>query len=139
MNNVNLTSLPLDSSDFETLRKLNQIYVDKTDLIFEFAQNDAPIFLSRPRRFGKSLLVSTIKSLFEHVLEYFDGLKISKLWNDTTYPVLYLNFSDFGESDYDFFFDSFLMEIKDFIQNNNIKINENIDKITHQLNYLKRQ
>ena len=44
MNNVNLTSLPLDSSDFETLRKLNQIYVDKTDLIFEFAQNDAPIF-----------------------------------------------------------------------------------------------
>ena len=139
MNNVNLTSLPLDSSDFETLRKLNQIYVDKTDLIFEFAQNDAPIFSSRPRRFGKSLLVSTIKSLFEHVLEYFDGLKISKLWNDTTYPVLYLNFSDFGESDYDFFFDSFLMEIKDFIQNNNIKINENIDKITHQLNYLKRQ
>ena len=62
MNNVNLTSLPLDSSDFETLRKLNQIYVDKTDLIFEFTQNDAPIFLSRPRRFGKSLLVSTIKS-----------------------------------------------------------------------------
>ena len=138
MNNVNLTSLPLDSSDFETLRKLNQIYVDKTDLIFEFAQNDAPIFLSRPRRFGKSLLVSTIKSLFEHGLEYFDGLKISKLWNDTTYPVLYLNFSDFGKSDYDFFFDSFLMEIKDFIQNNNIKINENIDKITHPVKLFKK-
>ncbi|MEE1340157.1 MAG: AAA family ATPase, partial [Succinivibrionaceae bacterium] len=87
MNNFTIKNLPIDSSDFEDLRKKNKIYVDKTDLIFEFTQNDAPIFLSRPRRFGKSLLTTTIKSLFEHGLEYFEDLKISKLWNDSTYPV----------------------------------------------------
>ena len=138
MDNCNLTSLPIDSADFENLRKLNQIYVDKTDLIFEMVKFHAPFFLSRPRRFGKSLLTTTIKSLFEHGLEYFEDLKISKLWNDSTYPVLYLNFSDFGESDYDFFFDSFLTEIKYFIQNNNIKIDVNIDSIPHPVKLFKK-
>ena len=103
MNNFSIRNLPIDSTNFEVLRKQNKIYIDKTDLIFEFAQDDAPIFLSRPRRFGKSLLTTTIKSLFEHGLEYFEGLKISKLWNDTTYPVLYLNFSNYKENDYVFF------------------------------------
>ena len=138
MNNFTIKNLPIDSSDFEDLRKKNKIYVDKTDLIFEFTQNDAPIFLSRPRRFGKSLLTTTIKSLFEHGLEYFEDLKISKLWNDSTYPVLYLNFSDFGESDYDFFYDSLLTEIKYFIQNNNIKIDVNIDSIPHPVKLFKK-
>ena len=101
MNNFSIRNLPIDSTNFEVLRKQNKIYIDKTDLIFEFAQDDAPIFLSRPRRFGKSLLTTTINSLFEHGLEYFEGLKISKLWNDTTYPVLYLNFSNYKENDYD--------------------------------------
>ena len=63
MDNCDLTTLPIDSTDFEELRKLNQIYVDKTDLIFEMVKFHAPIFLSRPRRFGKSLLTTTIKSL----------------------------------------------------------------------------
>ena len=138
MDNCNLTSLPIDSADFENLRKLNQIYVDKTDLIFEMVKFHAPFFLSRPRRFGKSLLTTTIKSLFEHGLEYFEDLKISKLWNDSTYPVLYLNFSDFGESDYDFFYDSLLTEIKYFIQNNNIKIDVNIDSIPHPVKLFKK-
>ena len=138
MNNFTIKNLPIDSSDFEDLRKKNKIYVDKTDLIFEFTQNDAPIFLSRPRRFGKSLLTTTIKSLFEHGLEYFEDLKISKLWNDSTYPVLYLNFSDFGESDYDFFYDSLLTEIKYFIQNNKIKIDVNIDSIPHPVKLFKK-
>ena len=44
MNNFTIKNLPIDSSDFEDLRKKNKIYVDKTDLIFEFTQNDAPIF-----------------------------------------------------------------------------------------------
>ncbi|MDY5779611.1 MAG: AAA family ATPase, partial [Succinivibrionaceae bacterium] len=114
------------------------MYVDKTDLIFEMVKFHAPFFLSRPRRFGKSLLTTTIKSLFEHGLEYFEGLKINKLWKDDTYPVLYLNFSDFGESDYDFFFDSFLTEIKYFIQNNNIKIDVNIDSIAHPVKLFKK-
>ena len=116
MNNFSIRNLPIDSTNFEVLRKQNKIYIDKTDLIFEFAQDDAPIFLSRPRRFGKSLLTTTIKSLFEHGLEYFEGLKISKLWNDTTYPVLYLNFSNYKENDYDFFYKSLTEDIKDFIE-----------------------
>ena len=122
MDNCDLTTLPIDSTDFEELRKLNQIYVDKTDLIFEMVKFHAPIFLSRPRRFGKSLLTTTIKSLFEHGLEYFEGLKISKLWNDSIYPVLYLNFSDFSQDSIESFKDRMLTKLTSFIKRNNINL-----------------
>lgn len=94
---VDIRRLPRAQNRFETLRKKNQIYVDHTDLIFEFAYLDGPNFLSRPRRFGKSLLVSTLESLFSHGTEYFKGLKIEKLWdkaeNGKTYKVIHLDFS----------------------------------------------
>ncbi|SFK25017.1 AAA family ATPase [Succinivibrio dextrinosolvens] len=97
---VNLERLPTAKNKFEDLRKKNQIYVDHTDLIFEFARFDKPNFLSRPRRFGKSLLISTLESLFSHGTEYFKGLKIEKLWNDKekgkTYKVIHLDFSSFA-------------------------------------------
>lgn len=94
---IDIRRLPRAQNRFETLRKKNQIYVDHTDLIFEFAYLDGPNFLSRPRRFGKSLLVSTLESLFSHGTEYFKGLKIEKLWdkaeNGKTYKVIHLDFS----------------------------------------------
>ena len=77
---VDITKLPKAKSGFEELRSQNQIYVDHTDLIYEFAYLDGPNFLSRPRRFGKSLLISTLESLFSHGTEFFKGLKIEKLW-----------------------------------------------------------
>ena len=69
---ADLNKLPNGISDFDTLRKEQRIYVDKTDLIYKIASNNAqPIIFSRPRRFGKSLLVSTLECLFLGKLELF--------------------------------------------------------------------
>ena len=59
-------SLSLGTSEFAALRGANQIYVDKTDLIFNIASQRRKFLLIRPRRFGKSLLVSTFASLFKN-------------------------------------------------------------------------
>ena len=88
-----LQPLPTGTSDFETLRGRGQIYVDKTHLIYELANRTEKFFLTRPRRFGKSLLISTFASLFRHGLQFFSGLAIEKLWKDTTYNVVEIDFS----------------------------------------------
>lgn len=90
-----LRALPLGISSFRNLRKDERIYVDKTDLIFSMVQNQSRVFLARPRRFGKSLLVSTLEALFSRGLEDFQGLKIEKLWKDNKqYKVVRLDFSE---------------------------------------------
>ncbi len=90
-------NLPLGSSSFEALRSSKEIYVDKTDLIFQLASSRGKIFLARPRRFGKSLLVSTFESLFEKGTDFFPGLSIQSLWQDKKYPVIRLDFSEVKE------------------------------------------
>lgn len=85
--------LPLGTSSFSTLRENNEIYVDKTSMIYEMARSRGKYFITRPRRFGKSLLVSTFESLFKYGLRDFNGLAIENLWNDKTYTVLRLDFS----------------------------------------------
>ena len=106
--NMELQKLPVGIPEFEKLRQLNCVYVDKTELVYKIASDEgAPYFLSRPRRFGKSILTTTFKSLFEHGLEYFKGLAIEKLWTDKTYKVLYLNFADMNSKNTEQF-------IKDF-------------------------
>ena len=92
-----LQALPLGSSDFGSLRSNKEIYIDKTDLVYRLAQHRGKIFLARPRRFGKSLLVSTFESLFKKGLMDFQGLAIEKLWKDKTYPVIRLDFSELKE------------------------------------------
>ena len=102
MNNtdvVNLNLLTYANPEFSSIRKLGMVYVDKTLLIAKLASQRAPIFFSRPRRFGKSLLVNTLQCLFEKGLEYFHGLDIEKLWNDKTYRVIHLDFSEIADSD----------------------------------------
>ena len=86
-------TLPLGISDFAKLRAGNKVYVDKTDMICRLAKGDK-YFLARPRRFGKSLLVSTFESLFKYGLRDFQGLAIESLWTDTTYNVVRLDFSE---------------------------------------------
>lgn len=85
--------LPLGQSGFPYLRESRAIYVDKTDLIYRLACVPAKVFLARPRRFGKSLLVSTFESLFRYGLRDFQGLAIEKRWKDKTYDVVRLDFS----------------------------------------------
>ena len=85
--------LPIGIQDFEDLRTRGCIYVDKTELIYKLATEGKPYFLSRPRRFGKSLLLSTMEAYFLGKKELFKGLAIEKLEKDwTQYPVLKISF-----------------------------------------------
>ncbi len=91
-------NLPIGIQDFEEIRKNNYIYVDKTDLIYKLATEGKPYFLARPRRFGKSLLVSTMKAYFEGRKDLFEGLAISKLekkWE--AHPIIHIDFSGAGK------------------------------------------
>lgn len=89
----NMQPLSLGTSTFSALRSSNEVYVDKTALMYELCRRRSKIFLSRPRRFGKSLLLSTFGSLFRDGTRNFAGLAIEKLWTDTTYAVVQLDFS----------------------------------------------
>ena len=84
---------PVGIQDFEKLRNKKCVYVDKTDLVYRLAQKDY-IFLSRPRRFGKSLLSSTLKYYFQGRKDLFQSLAIEQLeqeWKE--YPVLHFDLS----------------------------------------------
>ena len=85
---------PIGIQTFEKIRERNAIYVDKTDLIFRLVKSCNYVFLSRPRRFGKSLLVSTLRSYFEGRKDLFEGLAIDQLEKDwLQYPVLHFSLS----------------------------------------------
>ena len=91
--------LPTGSQSFADLRNKGKVYVDKTAYVYELAACDSPQILIRPRRFGKSTLLTTIEELFRHGVKpydghpsFFQGLAIEELWQDEeTYPVLRLN------------------------------------------------
>ena len=87
--------LPFGTQSFSSLRNNQQIYVDKSEQIYELARVRQKVFLARPRRFGKSLLLSTFESLFAHGLRDFKGLVIEKLWQDHQYETVRLDFSAF--------------------------------------------
>ena len=81
-------------ADFESIREKGRIYVDKTDLIYKLTQESKFVFLSRPRRFGKSLLCSTLKYYFEGRKDLFEGLAIAELEKDwKKHPVLHFDMS----------------------------------------------
>ena len=90
--------LPIGIQDFESIRKEGYLYVDKTQYIYKLFHEGKPYFLSRPRRFGKSLLLSTMRAFFEGKKELFKGLKIEELERDDPdawqeYPVFYIDFN----------------------------------------------
>lgn len=87
-----MRKLPIGIQTFEKLREEGYIYVDKTAMIYRIASSSTPYFLSRPRRFGKSLLISTFESYFQGRKDLFQGLAIENLetkWEE--YPVLHLD------------------------------------------------
>ena len=85
---------PIGIQSFEKIRQGGYVYVDKTDLIYKIAKTGQYYFLSRPRRFGKSLLISTMEAYFKGRKELFDGLAVASLEKDwTEYPVLHLDLS----------------------------------------------
>lgn len=73
---------PIGIQNFESLRKDGYLYIDKTAFVHELATTGRYYFLSRPRRFGKSLLISTLEAYFEGKKELFEGLALEKLEKD---------------------------------------------------------
>ena len=83
---------PIGIQNFEKIRKDGYTYVDKTALIYRLATTGTYYFLSRPRRFGKSLLLSTMEAYFKGKKDLFEGLAMEQLETDwTEYPVLHLD------------------------------------------------
>ena len=86
--------LPISIQDFAELRQEGYLYVDKTEQIHALLQTGKLLFLARPRRFGKSLLITTLREIFRGNQELFQGLWIEDKLSWEAYPVLLLNFND---------------------------------------------
>ena len=88
----NSVKYPIGIQNFESLRRNGFLYIDKTALVYELANTGRYYFLGRPRRFGKSLLMSTLEAYFEGKRELFRGLAIERMETEwKTYPVLHLD------------------------------------------------
>ena len=79
---------PIGIQNFEKLREGGYVYVDKTSLIHKLATSGTYYFLSRPRRFGKSLLISTMEAYFKGKKEQFRGLALEKLEMTSSLPII---------------------------------------------------
>jgi hypothetical protein len=88
-----LAKLPVGIQTFSEVREEKYLYIDKTPLVHRLVDEGKYYFLARPRRFGKSMLISTLQSLFEGRKELFEGLYIHDKWDwDTKYPVIKISF-----------------------------------------------
>jgi Predicted AAA-ATPase/PD-(D/E)XK nuclease superfamily len=92
-----MKNLPIGIQTLTEIRRRNCIYVDKTQLVHQLVTTGKYYFLSRPRRFGKSLLVSTLKELYQGNKAVFEGLWVENNWDWTKiYPVLHFSFDTMG-------------------------------------------
>ncbi len=92
-----LPKLPIGQQDFRGIREESALYVDKTEHIYRLVTGGKYFFLARPRRFGKSLTLSTINELFNGSRELFEGLWIDEHWDwSRTNPVVHIGFSRLG-------------------------------------------
>ena len=97
------------------------IYVDKTEYIYNLINNHERVFFSRPRRFGKSLTLNTIGTLFEKGVEpFFKGTWIYDKWDQDIYPVLHLSFLEYSATDLESFKKSLCQPLRDFARLNKI-------------------
>ncbi len=124
----------------------NYIYVDKTQYIRDLIKLER-VFISRPRRFGKSLTLDTIATLFETGVEpYFKGTWIYDKWTEPTYPVLRLNFLNFDKNSLEKFNNKLNSKITEFAELNHVttykekeEAEDSIDHLLEQLRLEKRQ
>ena len=103
------------SAIFRDFYTENYIYVDKTEAIYNLLSNNKKILISRPRRFGKSLLLDTIAVIFEKGVEpYFKDTWIYDKWDEKTYPVLRIDFLHFAKDDITEFKRTFNLHLSQF-------------------------
>ena len=123
---------PIGIQNFESLRNDNYVYVDKTALIYKLADTGRYYFLSRPRRFGKSLLVSTLEAYFSGKKELFRGLAIENLEKDwEEYPILHL---DLNTAKYDST-DALLNVLNDVLSNWETSYGTSPTEVTPELRF----
>jgi len=138
----NKKKLPIGTQDFEALKQYNEFYLDKTRQIFEIINLNRYNFLSRPRRFGKSLTLSVIKNLFLGKKELFKGLFIYDKWNFEAHPVIELSLAGYSKENdliayiknrgQVYYNDNQIKKIYDFEQFNLGEIIEEISKETNR-------
>ena len=95
-----MQNLPIGIQNFETIRKNNYLYIDKTEKLLQIAKTDYSYFLSRPRRFGKSLTISTLEAMFQGKAELFKGLYAEEWVKEQVKrpnPVITLDMSALGD------------------------------------------
>jgi hypothetical protein len=120
-----LQKLPMGIQSFEDIRNNNYIYVDKTEHIYNLINDVKIYFLSRLRRFGKSLLVDTFKELFEGNKELFEGTFIYDKWDwNEKYPVISLSMARLENATTNELKEDLLEMVESIAEENNIKLNE---------------
>ena len=111
-----------NTGSFKKFYLNDQLYVDKTEYIYNLINNESRVFISRPRRFGKSLTLDTIATLFETGVEpYFKGTWIYDKWTEPTYPVFRLSFLNLDNSSMDLFKKQLNSKITEFANKISVK------------------
>ncbi len=117
-----MKKLPIGIQSFEEIR-YGYVYVDKTRYIYDLTRAGKYLFLSRPRRFGKSLLVDTLRCLFEGKKELFEGLWIYDRWDwDDVSPVVKIDMGKFDSRDINLFGETLIMEIQGLYKKFNVDL-----------------
>ncbi|MDR0609292.1 MAG: ATP-binding protein [Planctomycetaceae bacterium] len=117
-----MKKLAIDTQSFEKLRSRQCLYVDKTEFIYRMITEGSVYFLSRPRRFGKSLLVSTLEVLFRGKKDLFDGLYIYDKWEWDEYPVITIDWTAINHSTPEKMEESIVLYLKGIAQNYQITL-----------------
>ncbi len=124
-----MKTIACNTYNFESLRSRGAIYVDKTDILAKLIQDKGNelYFISRPRRFGKSLMISTLECIFRGKRELFKGLKIDSLDYDwQTYPILKFDFSLVPTNDLESFKVDFADKVKKELVANGVTYNDQL-------------
>ena len=110
-----------NSGSFSDFYNKNRIYIDKTETIYNLLMTQDKVFISRPRRFGKSLTLDTIATLFQYGVDpYFKNTWIYDKWTEDTYPVLKLSFLTLGVDSIELFNRKLVSQISIFAKDNNV-------------------
>ena len=123
--NIDMDNIGIDESDFRILRRQDLIYVDKTEYIYKLISSSGRFFfISRPRRYGKSLFCSTLHAVMAGERELFRGLYIAEKtdYDFEVYPVLHFDFSIMDLNSEGSFLDSFMDAIKSAAKSNKVDI-----------------
>jgi len=117
-----MKKLPIGKKDFKNLIEDNCLYIDKTEYLYKLITEGYYYFLSRPRRFGKSLMVSTLENIFSGNKELFQGLYIYDKWHFKKYPVIKIDFNEIKKDSKEIFEQNLLNRLTEIAEKYNYKL-----------------